>query len=209
MNKTITSIVNKQFKKLLSQDKDIFLIGQGLLDFFYVGDMTEWLLDIFGPERIIDTPISENAITWIAAWASIIWKYPIMVIPRMDFMLYAMNSIANESANWNYLSWWNSSCALTILTFVEKQSGLWAKHSQSLQSLFAHFPWLKVVIPSNITDIKSALKSSVYEHNPIIYIIDKSVDMSKDIYNVKKINRAFWQSNIVKKWKDISIITYW
>jgi len=171
--------------------------------------MTVWLLNKFGENRIIDTPVSESAITGIAAWASILWKKSVVVIPRMDFMLYAMNSIANESANWNYLSWWNSNCALTIVTFIEKSWWLWAKHLQSLQALFAHFPWLKVVVPSNITDIKKTLEFSIHEQNPVIYIIDKSVDITHNIYNLKKTQQAIWKANIIKKWKDISIITYW
>lgn len=199
--------INEAFFQILENYDEAFLIWQWVTSPWYVWNTTKWLIDKFWNRRVIDTPISENAITWAAVWASIVWKKAIVVHPRMDFMYYAFDPIINEAANWHYTLWWRNSCWVTIRAIINRWWEQWAQHSQSIQSLFAHIPWLKVVMPSNAYDAKWLLIASVLDPNPVIYIDDRWLYeeewiVPKELYKVE-----IWKANIKKEWKDITIIT--
>src|SRR3989304_5937190 len=95
--------INEAFSQLMERDDDVLLIGQGAKSPWYVGDTARGLLERFGPERVIDTPVSENAVTGAAVGAAIAGMRPIVVHPRVDFMMYALDPIINEAANWHYM----------------------------------------------------------------------------------------------------------
>ena len=96
--------INEAFHQMMSSDESVFLIGQGVKSPWYVGNTAQGLLERFGPERVIDTPVSENAMTGAAVGAAIAGMKPIVVRPRTDFMLYAIDPIINEAANWHYMN---------------------------------------------------------------------------------------------------------
>ena len=130
-------------------------------------------LDIkFGTDRIIDTPVSESACTGAALGASITGMRPIVVHPRMDFMLYAMDSIVNEAAKWSFMFGGNSNPKLTIRAILNRGGEQGAQHSQSLHSWFAHIPGLRVVM-STVKDARDLLIASVLCNDPVIYIDDR------------------------------------
>jgi len=91
--------VNEALHQMMDADESVFLIGQGVKSPWYVGSTAVGLLESFGAKRVIDTPVSENAITGAAVGAAIAGMRPIVVHPRMDFMLYALDPIINEAAN--------------------------------------------------------------------------------------------------------------
>ena len=90
------------FEYLLENHDDVFVIGQGLWSPWYVGNTMKDLDKIYGKERIIDTPLSESAVTGMAVGASLGKSLPIVVHPRIDFMLYAMDAIVNQAAKWSH-----------------------------------------------------------------------------------------------------------
>ena len=92
--------INEALHQMMAEDESVFLIGQGVKSPWYVGNTAKGLLERFGPERVIDTPVSENAITGAAVGAAIVGMKPVVIHPRMDFMMYAMDPIINEAANW-------------------------------------------------------------------------------------------------------------
>ena len=96
--------MNEALHQMMQTDETVFLIGQGVKSPWYVGRTAEGLLDRFGASRVIDTPVSENAVTGAAVGAAIVGMRPIVVHPRMDFMLYAMDPIINQAANWFYMN---------------------------------------------------------------------------------------------------------
>lgn len=199
--------INEAFTQILEKYDEAFLIWQGVTSPWYVWNTTKWLVDKFWEKRIIDTPISENAITWAAVWAAIVWKKAIVVHPRIDFVYYAMDPIINQAANWNYTLWWQSSCWVTIRSIINRWGEQWCQHSQAIQSIFAHIPWLKVVMPSNAYDAKWLLASAVLDKNPVIYIDDRWLydevcEVPEDLYEVE-----IWKAKIVKEGTDITIVT--
>lgn len=165
--------INEAFHQLMSQDPSVFLIGQGVKSPWYVGNTTRGLVERFGPERVIDTPVSENAMTGAAVGAALVGMRPVMVHPRVDFMLYGLDPIINEAANWHYMFGGQSSVPVVIWGIINRGGEQAAQHSQALQALFAHIPGLKVVMPSNPYDAKGLLVAAVRDENPVIYLDDR------------------------------------
>ena len=178
---TYSENILKGFKYLLDNDKDVFVIGQGLWSPWYVGNSMKDLDKIYGRKRIIDTPVSENAVTGAAVGASLCGTKPIVVHPRMDFMLYAMDPIINQAAKWSYMFGGQASPQLTIRSIVNRGGEQGAQHSQMLHSLFAHIPGLRVVMPYSVSDARDLLISSVLCKDPVIYIDDRWLYNEKDI----------------------------
>lgn len=167
------SAIRDGFAYLLQNYPDVFVIGQGLWSPWYVGNSMTNLDKEFGIERIIDTPVSESACTGTAVGAAISGMKPIVVHPRMDFMLYAMDSIVNEAAKWSSMMGGQTTAGVTIRAIINRGGEQGAQHSQSLHSWFAHIPGLRVVMPSSVSDARDLLIASVLSKDPVIYIDDR------------------------------------
>jgi pyruvate dehydrogenase E1 component beta subunit len=165
--------INEALHQIIAKDTRAFLIGQGVTSPWYVGSTTVGLIDRFGPGRIIDTPTSENAITGVALGATLAGMHPIICYPRMDFMHYAMDQIANHIANWHYMFGGQLSVPLTLWTIINRGGEQAAQHSQALQAIFMHIPGLKIVAPSTPYDAKGLLAASIEDDNPVVYIDDR------------------------------------
>ena len=165
--------INEALHQMMALDNSVFLIGQGVKSPWYVGNTTKYLLETFGTKRVIDTPVSENAITGAAVGAAIAGMRPIVVHPRMDFMLYAFDPIINEAANWHYMYGGQSSVPVVIWSIVNRGGEQAAQHSQALHALFAHIPGLKVVMPSTPYDAKGLMIAAIKDNNPVVYIDDR------------------------------------
>jgi pyruvate/2-oxoglutarate/acetoin dehydrogenase E1 component len=159
--------------QLLSSDASVFVLGQGLWSPWYVGSSMADLDKEFGRDRIIDSPVSENATTGAAVGAALAGMRPIVVHPRMDFMLLAVDPIVNQSANWSYMFAGRISCPVVIRAIINRGGEQAAQHSQAVHAMFAHVPGLKVVMPATAHDAKGLLISAVYDGNPVMYIDDR------------------------------------
>lgn len=161
------------FVHLLDHHPEVFVIGQGLWAKWYVGNTMTDLDKIYGTERIMDSPVSELACTGAAVGASLCGYRPIMVHPRMDFMLYAMDAIVNQAAKWSHMVGGQAHPAVTIRGIVNRGGEQGAQHSQALHAWFAHVPGLRVVMPATPTDARDLLISSVLCDDPVLYIDDR------------------------------------
>ena len=156
--------------QMLKSDKDVFIMGEGVDDAGGVFGTTKDLHLKFGRQRVMDTPLAENALTGIAVGAAIAGMRPIFVHMRVDFMPLTMDQILNHAAKWHYMFGGAVNVPLTIRSIVGRGWGSAAQHSQSLQALFTHAPGVKVVMPANPYDAKGLLRSAVYDGNPVIFI---------------------------------------
>lgn len=198
--------INEALHQMMSLDKSVFLIGQGVKSPWYVGKTTEGLLERFGEERVIDTPVSENAITGAGVGAAIAGMRPVVVHPRLDFMMYALDPIINEAANWHYMFGGKSSVPVVIWGIINRGGEQGAQHSQSIHALFAHIPGLKVVMPSTAYDAKGLMISAIKDDNPVIYIDDRWLygvedDVPDEIYPV-----PIGKGIIRRKGKDLTVV---
>jgi acetoin:2,6-dichlorophenolindophenol oxidoreductase subunit beta len=157
----------------MEADESVYLIGQGVNSPWYVGATTKGIFDKFGPERVIDTPVSENGVTGIAIGSAMAGMKPVVIHPRMDFMLLAVEQLAGQAANWNYMFSGQVSVPVTIRSIVNRGGEQAAQHSQALQAMYAHIPGLKVVMPATARDAKGLLVAAIRDPNPVIFIDDR------------------------------------
>ena len=180
--------INETLDQMIEKDERVFLIGQGVTSPWYVGNTTVGLIDRF-PERVIDTPVSENGVTGAAVGAALAGMRPVLAHPRMDFMYYAMDQIANHAANWYYMFGGQLSVPITIWGIINRGGEQAAQHSQALQAMFMHIPGLKVVMPSTPYDAKGLLVASIEDDNPVVYIDERWLyefvgEVPEEIYSV-------------------------
>jgi acetoin:2,6-dichlorophenolindophenol oxidoreductase subunit beta len=199
--------INEAIFQSMESDDSVFLIGQGVKSPWYVGNTCTGLIEKFGEKRVIDTPVSENAITGSAVGAAISGMKSIVVHPRIDFMLYAFDPIMNEAANWHYMYGGASSVPVVIWGIINRGGEQGAQHSQALQALFAHIPGLKVVMPSNAYDAKGLMVAAINDPNPVVYIDDRwlygeETEVPEELYEVE-----IGKANILKEGKDLTIIS--
>jgi len=181
--------INEALHQMMSTDSGVFLIGQGVKSPWYVGNTAQGLLERFGPERVIDTPISENAMTGTAVGAALAGMRPVAVHPRMDFMLYAFDPIINEAANWFYMNGGRRSAPVVIWGIINRGGEQAAQPSQALHAMFAHAPGLKVVMPATPYDAKGLMIAAIRDNNPVIYIDDRwlynhEADVPEEVYEL-------------------------
>lgn len=202
-----SNALNEAITQLMRYDKSVMLIGQGVKSPWYVGNTCKGLIEEFGEERVIDTPVSENAITGAAVGAALAGMKSIVVHPRADFVLYAFDPIINQSANWHYMSGGNAHAPVVFWLIINRGGEQAAQHSQALHSIFAHIPGLKVVAPSNAYDVKGIFISAVNDPDPVIFIDDRWLygresDVPEEMFEVP-IGKAF----VKKQGKDVTLIS--
>jgi acetoin:2,6-dichlorophenolindophenol oxidoreductase subunit beta len=165
--------INEALYQMMKQDPSVFVIGQGVKSPWYVGNTCKDLLEKFGSDRVIDTPVSENAMTGTAVGAAIAGMKAIVIHPRMDFMLYAFDPIINQAANWSYMNGGRVNVPVVIWGIINRGGEQAAQHSQALHALFAHIPGLKIVMPSTAYDAKGLMVASIKDKNPVVFIDDR------------------------------------
>ncbi|MCP4138374.1 MAG: alpha-ketoacid dehydrogenase subunit beta [bacterium] len=162
--------VNEALAQAMKMDKSVICYGLGADDPKRIFGTTEGLKEQFGHERVFDMPASENAMTGVAIGASLNGIRPVVSHQRLDFFLLAMDQLVNNAAKWRYMFGGQASVPITIRMIIGRGWGQGPTHSQNLQSLFAHIPGLKVVMPATAEDAKGLLISSVFDDNPVIFL---------------------------------------
>lgn len=170
---TYLEAIREAMQQMMRKDKDVFLLGEDIAEYGGAFGVTVGMLEEFGPERIRNTPISEAAIVGTGIGSAVTGMRPIAEIMFSDFLTIAMDQIVNQAAKIRYQFGGKARVPLVIRTAGGGGTGAAEQHSQSLESLFAHIPGLKVVMPSCPYDAKGLLISSVYDGNPIIFIEHK------------------------------------
>ena len=195
------------FEYLLENYREVFIIGQGLWSPWYVGNTMTDLDKKFGIERVIDTPVSESASTGAAVGASLSGMKPIVVHPRMDFMLYAMDAVVNQAANWSHMFGGQAHPNLTIRSIINRGGEQGAQHSQALHAWFAHVPGLRVVMPSTVADARDLLIASVLCNDPVMFIDDRWLyDQEDDLPPIVEIDLATQRPIVSLRGSDITIV---
>jgi pyruvate/2-oxoglutarate/acetoin dehydrogenase E1 component len=181
--------INEALHQSMSGDPSVFIIGQGVKSPWYVGNTCQDLIERFGSDRVIDSPVSENAITGSALGAALAGMRPVVVHPRVDFAIYALDPIINEAANWCYMAGGAASVPVVIWTVINRRGEQGAQHSQALHGLFAHIPGLKVVMPATPYDAKGLMIAAIRDDNPVIYMDERWLyrieeDVPEEVYEV-------------------------
>lgn len=170
---TYGEAIREGFEYLFERYANVFAIGQGLWSPWYVGNSMTDLDKKFGKERVIDTPVSELACTGAAIGASLCGYRPVVIHPRMDFMVLAADQIINQAAKWSHMLGAQATPAVTVRAIINRGGEQGAQHSQALHAWFAHIPGLRVVMPSTVRDARDLLIASVLCDAPVLYIDDR------------------------------------
>ena len=154
----------------MRRDPSVIVIGEGVADPKAIFGTTEGLLAEFGPDRVIETPIAENGLTGIAIGAAMSGLRPILIHQRVEFALLSLEQILNNGAKTHYITQGKNKVPLVIRLIVGRGWGQGPMHSQSLESIFAHIPGLKIIVPSTAQDAKDMLGAAILDDNPVIMI---------------------------------------
>lgn len=199
--------IRSAFEYLLENYPEVFVIGQGLWSPWYVGNSMTDLDKKFGVERVIDTPVSESACTGAAVGASLAGMKPIVVHPRMDFMLYAMDAVVNQAAKWSHMLGGQAHPSVTIRSIINRGGEQGAQHSQALHAWFAHVPGLRVVMPSTVADARDLLIASVLCNDPVMYIDDRWLyDQEDELPSVVELDLTKQRPVVSLTGNDITIV---
>ena len=199
--------INEALHQMMAADSSVFLIGQGTKSPWYVGNTAQGLLERFGEIRVIDTPVSENAMTGAAVGAAIAGMRPVVVHPRMDFMFYAFDPIVNEAANWYYMNGGKASVPVVFWGIINRGGEQAAQHSQALHAIFAHIPGLKVVMPSTPYDAKGLMIAAIKDPNPVVFIDDRLLYRVEDIVPEEIYEVEIGKGVIRREGKDVTLAT--
>jgi len=170
MEITYREAINEALFEEMRRDKRVLLWGEDIADYGGAFKATRGLMEIMGRERIFNTAISESAIIGAGMGAALRGMRPVVEIMYIDFILQAMDQLANQAAKWKYMSGGQPTIPLTIRTTIGGGKGYAGQHAQSLEAILAHFPGLKIALPSNAYDAKGMLKAAIRDDNPVIVI---------------------------------------
>jgi pyruvate/2-oxoglutarate/acetoin dehydrogenase E1 component len=169
-------------EKELEADPQVFVFGLDVPDHKRIFGSTAGLVEKFGPSRVFGTPLSEDAMTGVALGAAISGLRPVHVHIRVDFMLLAMNQIANMVTTLRYMTGGKLKAPMVIRAVIGRGWGQSAQHSKSLHGLFGHFPGLKVMMPTTPQDAYSMLRTAIRDENPVVFIEHRWLyDISGDV----------------------------
>lgn len=154
----------------MEKDPNVYVTGLGTTDPKGIFGTTLGLEQSFGSERVFDMPTSENGMTGIAIGSAMMGMRPIMTHQRLDFFLLALDQLINNAAKWHFMFNGQMTVPLVIRLIVGRGWGQGPQHSQSLHSLFAHIPGIKVIAPAFPKDAKGLLISAIQDNNPVVFI---------------------------------------
>jgi acetoin:2,6-dichlorophenolindophenol oxidoreductase subunit beta len=204
---TYGTAIRAAFEYLLGRYPEVFVIGQGLWSPWYVGNSMTDLDKKFGQKRVIDTPVSELACTGAAVGASLCGMRPVVVHPRIDFMLYAMDAVVNQAAKWSHMVGGQAHPAVTIRAIINRGGEQGAQHSQALHAWFAHIPGLRVVLPATVADARDLLIASVLCDDPVMFIDDRWLyDLSDELPPVRELTLADEGPRCLAPGSDITLV---
>jgi pyruvate dehydrogenase E1 component beta subunit len=189
-------------------DNNIFLMGEEVAEYNGAYKASKGLLDKFGSDRIIDTPISEGGFSGIGVGAAMNGLRPIIEFMTFNFSLVAIDQIINNAAKMMQMSGGQFNIPIVFRGPTGSAGQLGATHSQSFDNWYANCPGLKVVVPSNPYDAKGLLKSAIRDNNPVIFM--ESEQMYGDKGNVPEEDYVIpiGKANIIQEGSDVTIVSY-
>lgn len=209
---TYAEAIREATRSILAADPNSVLLGQGVADHKAIFGSATGLLEQFGPDRVIETPLAEEGITGVAVGFALAGGYPMMTHIRMDFVLLSMNQIVNMAAKYRYMFAGNHQVPLLIRTVVGRSWGQGAQHSQSLQALLSHIPGLTVIMPSSADSILNWYPYAARRYpNPVVSIehrllYDLSFSVTEEGAAPTPASECPWTGKCVREGSDVTVI---
>ncbi len=203
---TYAEAINETLREMMRGDERIFIMGEDVGRYGGVFQVTKGLLDEFGEERVIDTPISEAGFVGAGVGAALTGMRPVVELMFIDFAALAMDQIVNQAAKIHYMFGGKAKIPLVIRTNIGAGRSAAAQHSQSLHAWFVHAPGLKVVLPSSPYDVKGLLVTAIEDDNPVMFIEHKMLYYSEGEVPEELYSIPFGKGEVKREGKDLTVV---
>ncbi len=203
---TLAKAVNEAIAEEMRRDPTVFLIGEDVAEAGTPFKVLSGLVQEFGPERIIDTPISEPGFMGIAVGAAMTGSRPIVDLMFGDFLFLAMDQLCNQAAKTHYMSGGKLKAPLVLRTNLGATRRSAAQHSQSLHALVAHIPGLKVALPSSAYEAKGLLKTAIRDDNPVVIFEAPLMYQDPGPVPEEEYLIPFGVASVVREGSDITLV---
>jgi pyruvate dehydrogenase E1 component beta subunit len=192
--------------QIMREDESVFLAGEDVGAHGGVFGYFRGLQPEFGDDRVVDTPIAEQAIIGLGIGAAVQGLRPVVDLMFMDFICVAMDQIVNQAAKLKYMFGGGAKLPLTITTAGGAGLSAAAQHSQSLEAMLCHIPGLKVVMPSDAYEVKGLLTSCIREDNPTVFIINKrkladTCHVPEELFEI-----PLGEGHVVREGSDVTVV---
>lgn len=203
---TFAQAIKEALAEEMRRDPRVFVIGEDVGEAGTPFKVLSGLIQEFGPERVIDSPISEAGITGLGVGAAMTGMRPVVDIMFGDFLTLTMDQMVNQAAKIHYMSGGKLKVPMVVRTTLGATRRSAAQHSQSLHALFSHVPGLKVALPSTPYDAKGLLKTAIRDDNPVIFFEDKMMYQLKGPVPEEEYTIPFGVADIKRPGTDITIV---
>jgi pyruvate dehydrogenase E1 component beta subunit len=203
---TLSKAVNEAIAEEMRRDPSVFLMGEDVAEAGTPFKVLSGLVEEFGRDRIIDTPISEPGFMGVAVGAAMTGSRPIVDLMFGDFLFLVMDQLCNQAAKTHYMSGGKLKAPLVLRTNLGATRRSAAQHSQSLHALVAHIPGLKVAMPSSAYEAKGLLKTAIRDDNPVVIFEDKLMYQEKAFVPEEEYLIPFGVAKVLREGSDITLI---
>jgi pyruvate/2-oxoglutarate/acetoin dehydrogenase E1 component len=198
--------VREALRQEMQRDERVFIIGEDVGVYGGAFGVTLGLVEEFGEERVMDTPISELGIAGAITGAALVGMRPVGEIMFMDFTTIAMEQLVNQAAKMRFMFGGTIEVPFVLRTPAGSGTGAAAQHSQSLENWFVHVPGLKVVMPSTPYDVKGLLLSSIRDDNPVIFVEHKLLYKTKGPVPEEPYTIPLGTAEVKREGRDLTIV---
>ena len=203
---TLSQAVNEGIAEEMRRDPTVFVIGEDVAEAGTPFKILSGLVEEFGTDRIVDTPIAEPGFMGLAVGAAMTGTRPIVDLMFGDFLFLVMDQLCNQAAKTHYMSGGKLNVPLVLRTNLGATRRSAAQHSQSLQALVAHIPGLKVALPSSAYEAKGLLKTAIRDNNPVVIFEDKLMYQDKAPVPEEEYLIPFGQAAVLREGSDITLV---
>lgn len=203
---TLQKAINEAMFEEMRRDPSVFLMGEDVAETGHPFKFFAGLVDEFGTQRVIDTPIAEPGYMGIAVGAAMTGMRPVVDLMFGDFLFLVMDQLCNQAAKTHYMSGGKLKVPLVVHTNLGATRRSAAQHSQSLHALVAHIPGIKVALPSSAYEAKGLLKTAIRDDNPVVILHDKMMYGEKAPVPDEEYLIPFGQANVLREGRDITLV---
>jgi pyruvate dehydrogenase E1 component beta subunit len=205
---TMREALRQAMDEEMGRDKNVILLGEEVAQYNGAYKISQGLLDKYGPERIIDTPITEEGFTGMGIGAAMVGLRPIVEWMTLNFSLQAYDQVVSNAAKMRYMSGGQFTVPIVFRGPNGPAEYLASQHSQALQSIYAHIPGLKVVAPSDPYDAKGLLKSAIRDDNPVLFLESELMYGWKGEVPEEEYLVPLGQASVKREGSDITIVSF-
>lgn len=207
MKLTVRDGLNQAIKEEMTSDKNVFLIGEEVAEYNGAYKVTQGLLAEFGPDRVIDMPITEHGFAGMGVGAGFMGLRPIVEFMTFNFSMQAIDQIINSAAKTLYMSGGQIQCPIVFRGPNGAAKRVGAQHSQCFASWYAHCPGLKVIAPYDAGSAKGLLKAAIRDPNPVIFL-ENEVMYGREFEVDETETFEIGKAKVVREGKDLTIVTF-